>query len=220
MTRWAMVIDLNRCIGCKACLIACSQNNATPEGFWRKLHVLPETPEPERIRHTVTRSCMHCETPSCLSVCPTGATFKRADGIVDIDAEKCVGCGYCILACPYDARTIYRNHHRFEVVAISEHPDHSKEEKNREGICTKCNFCVTRIDEGLKKNLHPGIDQEATPHCVLTCSGGALHFGDLDDPQSEVSKMLKKNKVLDISSQKENCPSVYYVDVQPEGHLS
>lgn len=211
MTRWAMVIDLTRCIGCKACLIACSQKNQIPEGLWRKLHEFPETPPPERKRHTVTRSCMHCEKPSCLDVCPTGATFRRADGIVDIDADKCIGCGYCIVACPYDARTIYRFMHRFEDVTTSANTNLSKNNNKREGICTKCNFCASRIDEGLKKRLTPGIDDEATPLCVVTCSTKTLFFGDLDDPQSTVSKKLKGQRPLSISSEVKNGPSVYYL---------
>lgn len=211
MTRWAMVIDLTRCIGCKACLIACSQKNEIPEGLWRKLHVFPETAPPERKRHMVTRSCMHCDNPSCLDVCPTGATFKRADGIVDIDANKCIGCGYCILACPYDARTIYRFNHRFEETTASVITNHAINTNNREGICTKCNLCATRIDEGLEKNLTPGIDDEATPLCVVTCSSEALCFGDLDDPQSSVSKKLKGQRPMCITSEVENGPSVYYL---------
>lgn len=211
MTRWAMVIDLTRCIGCKACLIACSQKNDIPEGLWRKLHVLPETPPPERKRHIVTRSCMHCDHPSCLDVCPTGATVKRADGIVDIDANKCVGCGYCILACPYDARTIFRFSHCFEEATTSVKANPAANTGGREGICTKCNFCATRIDDGLKKSLTPGVDDEATPLCVVTCSGGALMFGDLDDPHSEVSKQLKAGRPMRLSAEAENGPAVYYL---------
>ena len=213
MTRWAMVIDLSRCIGCKACMTACSHANDIPEGLWRKLCVLPETPAPQRKRLTVTRGCMHCDNPSCLEVCPTGATFKRADGIIDIDADKCIGCSYCILACPYDARTIYRANHQFEMETALEKTDFLTEKKERQGVCTKCNFCAPRIDDGIKKNLIPGVDDEATPLCVVTCSGGALYFGDLDDPESEVSQMIAQHEIVSICSGVETGPSVFYVIV-------
>ncbi len=207
MTHWAMVIDLTHCIGCKACIVACSHANSIPEGLWRKLNLLPESGTPDRKRISATRSCMHCEDPPCRTVCPTGATYKRADGIVDIDANKCVGCGYCILACPYDARVIYRYRHTFENHAGGDDPKSAP----GEGVCTKCNFCMPRIENGLAKNLIPGVDEEATPLCVATCSGGALHFGDLDDPQSNVSQLLKNNKAYRFYTQIETGPSVYYL---------
>lgn len=211
MTRWAMVIDLTRCIGCKACMTACSQANNIPEGMWRKLHVLPETLPPERGRTNLTRSCMHCDTPYCLEVCPTGATFKRADGIVEIDARKCIGCSYCILACPYDARTIYRSIHQFETQTACADKTSDAMANERQGTCTKCNFCATRIDNGLVKGLKPGVDDEATPMCVVTCSCGALNFGDLDDPESEVSRMIAQHEIATLFSGVETGPAVFYI---------
>ena len=180
MTRWAMVIDLTRCIGCESCISACSLANGISDGLWRKLDELEAPQPPERQRLFATRSCMHCEEPPCKMVCPTGATFQRDDGIVGIDYEKCVGCGYCIVACPYDARVIFRYRHCFEADTRLIQKSERKANENREGVCTKCDFCVNRIEEGQKKNLRPGVDPDATPLCVATCSCGALSFGDID----------------------------------------
>lgn len=209
MTHWAMVIDLNSCIGCKACIVACSQGNNIPEGLWRKYTDITKPLPESRKRYSLTRSCMHCEKPPCKSVCPTGATFQRQDGIVDIDYEKCVGCGYCVLACPYDARTIYRYQHHFQ--SAIDRPTSNQKHESREGVCTKCNFCADRIDTGCEKNLIPGLDVDATPLCVATCSGGALSFGDIDDPESSVSRLISGRKTFRLSTGIETFPSVFYL---------
>ena len=207
MTHWVMVIDTTRCIGCKACITACSQVNEIPNGLWRKLSMQEDPMPPERRRLLATRSCMHCEHPPCHPVCPTGATYQREDGIVGIDQNKCIGCSYCILACPYDARVIYRNRHSFEMDHVS--CDIGK--KKPEGVCTKCNFCADRIDEGLKKGLVPGVDENATPMCVVNCTSGALHFGDRDDPNSTIYKLIKDNEVCRVYAEVETGSSVYYI---------
>jgi len=211
MTRWAMVIDLTRCIGCKSCILACSQANGVSEGLWRKLGKLGEPQAPDRQRFFATRSCMHCDNPPCKRVCPTGATYQRIDGIVDIDYEKCVGCGYCIVACPYDARAIGQYRHDFETDTRLPKTNERELHNNREGVCIKCNFCISRIEGGLKKNLIPGVDPDATPFCVMTCSCGALSFGDLEDPQSNISKMIKERQTLRLSIELETEPAVYYI---------
>ena len=207
-----MIIDLNCCIACKACIVACSQANRIPEGMWRKLKVVENPLPPGRRRFSATRSCMHCEEPPCKSVCPTKATFQRSDGIVGIDQGKCIGCGYCILACPYDARTIYRKRHSFEFNNTSDNMNTDQENWERKGVCTKCNFCVSRIEMGLKQNLKPGVDPDATPLCVVTCSCGALHFGDLDDPLCNISQLLKNRKTFRLFTGVETGPSVYYLE--------
>ena len=171
-----------------------------------------EAPQPsDRQRLFATRGCMHCDDPPCKTVCPTGATYQRTDGIVAIDSEKCIGCGYCIVACPYDARVIFRYQHRFEADTRLAQKTERKAHKNLERVCTKCNFCVTRIENGLKNNLVPGIDSDATPLCVATCSCGALTFGDLDDPQSHISQMIKERQTLRLLTELETNPSVYYI---------
>jgi phenylacetyl-CoA:acceptor oxidoreductase subunit 1 len=146
---------------------------------------------------------MHCQKPACLEVCPTGATYRRPDGIVDINLDLCVGCGSCIVACPYQARSIAKSD-----VLPKEITD---QDLDRIGVCTKCNFCLQYIDAGLAQGLTPGIDPEATPRCVLFCLAGALYFGDLDDPDSEVSKLIRNNKVVRMLEEIGTNPSVYYI---------
>jgi phenylacetyl-CoA:acceptor oxidoreductase subunit 1 len=201
--RWAMVIDLRRCIGCGACTLVCGQQNSTPGKFWRKVEELEGDEQVQRQRFFLPLNCMHCENPSCEAVCPTGATFRRSDGIVEIDPERCIGCGYCILACPYRARTIFYDHLDFEIKA----PD----TRNRNGTCTKCTFCKEKIDRGLAGGLRPGIDPEATPACVVNCSAEALSFGDLNDPQSNVSRLIRHNRSMRINTGLGNEPALYYI---------
>jgi phenylacetyl-CoA:acceptor oxidoreductase subunit 1 len=204
-------VDTTKCIGCKACITACSQTNEIPEGLWRKLNQPKEPPSPERKRLFATRSCMHCQDPPCNTVCPTGATHQRPDGIVDIDPAKCVGCSYCILACPYEARTLYNYSHFFDEDHALTATKVKKRAKKKEGVCTKCNFCAARIEGGLERGLQPGLDDDATPMCVVNCSCGALYFGDLDDDESNVSNLLKKRLSYKIVASVETNPSVYYL---------
>ena len=210
MPRWGMVIDLTKCIGCGACAIACKETNKVPSNIWRKVPDCDKTDYPERQRLFLPMSCMHCSEPSCLNVCPTGATYKRPDGIVEIDYKLCLGCGYCILSCPYQARTIFTEEFEFSVNAMSQEPGIDPD-FDRIGVCTKCNFCRPRLDAGLLKGLRPGLDPEATPACVVTCSARALYFGDLDDPDSVVSCLIKENRAVRLQEELKTSPSVYYV---------
>lgn len=203
MTHWAMVIDIRHCIGCKTCILACSQANGISDGAWRKIREGGEPSPPDRQRHFLTRACMHCENPPCLPVCPTTATHRRKDGIVAVDPEKCVGCGACILACPYDARVLDTPRHDFEAGL--------PRDAQRKGTCTKCHFCIPRIEKGLESGLKPGVDPEATPACVATCLTGALHFGDIDDPESHVSKIILSHPSIRLSEASGTNPSVYYI---------
>lgn len=202
--RWAMVIDLRQCFGCGTCTVVCAQANNTPEKLWRKVEELGLSDNGLRQRFFLPFSCMHCENPHCESVCPTGATFRRADGIVEIDSKRCIGCGYCILACPYRVRTILYDHLNFELKTGNLLPD-------RNGTCTKCSFCKDRIDAGLAKGLRPGIDEDASPACVVNCSGHALFFGDLNDPQSNVSRLIQDNHAMRVNPECGTQPSVYYI---------
>ncbi len=126
---WSMLVDTRRCIACQACTMACSMENASPDGEFRTVvatYVVTDAKGGSELA-TLPRLCNHCENPPCVPVCPIFATFKRADGIVLVDGERCVGCAYCVNACPYDARFI--NHHT--------------------GKADKCTFCSHRIEAGL-----------------------------------------------------------------------
>ena len=204
MPRWAMIIDLRKCVGCETCIETCRQINKSPPGpAWRKLieHRMEGNPGGRHL--FLTMSCMHCEMPTCLEVCPTGATYRRPDGIVDINLDLCMGCGSCVVACPYQARSIAKNDIMPEEI--------TGKNKDRIGICTKCNFCLQYIDSGLEQGLKPGSDPEATPRCVRFCLAEALYFGDLDDHESAVSKLIRDNKVVRMLEELGTNPSVYYI---------
>jgi phenylacetyl-CoA:acceptor oxidoreductase subunit 1 len=213
MSRWGMVIDLRKCIGCNTCSAACSQSNNIPNYFWRKVNDCGISGNSDSQRLFLPMSCMHCSEAPCLEVCPTTATFRRPDGIVDINHKLCVGCGYCILACPYKARAIFHhgsnfdNHNELQKRAIND------SDVDRIGVCTKCNFCLPIIDSGLARGQSPGNDPEASPMCVISCSSNALYFGDLDDPNSMVSKLIQENKTTRLHEQLGTAPSVYYIQI-------
>ncbi len=211
MTRWAIVADLNRCVGCQTCTAACKHSNATAPGIqWRKVLDVEAGVYPNVRRAFVPVGCMHCEDPPCLDVCPSTATDKREDGIVTIDYDLCIGCAYCAVACPYQARS--RNDQvssaygkkamRHEVL---------REDPGRIGVAQKCTFCVERIDQGLANGMVPGIDAAATPACVGSCIADALHFGDVDDPTSNVSKLLDENRHFRMHEDLGTGPGFFYL---------
>lgn len=210
MTRWAMVADLRRCVGCQTCTAACKHANATPPGVqWRRVLDIEVGEYPEVKRAFVPTGCMHCDDPPCMHVCPTTATRKRADGIVTIDYDLCIGCAYCAVACPYDAR--------FKVDAPtfaygqSMKNEQQRFDEKRIGVATKCTFCVERIDAGLEKGLKPGADPQATPACVNSCIAQALHFGDIEDPDSNVSQLLAENQHFRLHEELGTGPRFYYL---------
>jgi phenylacetyl-CoA:acceptor oxidoreductase 27-kDa subunit len=207
MTHWGMVIDLRKCIGCETCQHVCNDVN---QSGWRRVVEIMRADNPKELKVFITMGCMHCVAAPCLEVCPTGATQHRSDGIVEIDYTLCVGCGACILACPYKARKIsFEDRISHQNGPSQDNP--GKEKPDRIGVCSKCDFCVSRLDEGLKKGLQPGQDLEATPMCVRHCIAEALHFGDLDDPESNVSRLIRENKTARLNESLGTDPSVFYI---------
>jgi len=178
-THYAMVIDTRRCVGCHACSVACKTENDVPLGVTRSwVEYVEKGSYPNVTRHFLPRLCNHCSEPQCVKVCPTGATYKRKeDGIVVVDADVCIGCKYCIQACPYDARFI----------------------NPRTGTADKCDFCLHRVKEGI------------APACVNTCQGKARIFGDMNDPNSEVAKLIETEAVTVLRSEMGTKPNVYYI---------
>lgn len=191
-----MVIDLDLCYGCKACSVSCKAENGVRLGGFRAWVSEKETGSyPAVRRHFLPRLCNHCRNAPCKKVCPTGATYRRDDGIIDIDKSRCIGCRHCMGACPYSAR--YFN------------PDENREGEASfpaltVGTVDKCDFCLHRTENGL------------VPACVNTCPAGARVAGDLNDPDSEVAKILARKTSRSLLPEFGTLPSVFYVGGRPE----
>jgi len=200
MVRWGMVIDLRKCIGCQACTVACKAENLTSQGVhWNRVLKIEQGKYPNVKRLFLSLPCMHCKDPSCVAVCPTGASYKRPDGIVMIDYSNCIGCMYCIGACPYGVRTYIDEVKPYFPNAGLSQIEQYRDGEHQNGVVEKCNFCVERVENGLE------------PACVQTCPPEARYFGDLDDPKSEVSKIIKAGNVLQLLPELGTNPSVYYI---------
>ncbi len=214
--RWGMVINLAKCTRCHACIAACRIEHFLPLGMnWPRL-IAYETDIPGQELTTLPVRCNQCKEAPCVEVCPAEATKKRPDGIVYVDNNKCVGCRYCVVVCPYQNRTFFsrdkdpgffpgHERTRFEKAGRKLYPHIS-------GTTEKCDFCMERIDAGMAKGLVPGKDREATPACVNTCQARALTFGDLDDPNSEISLLIREKNAFQLHPEYGTEPSVYYID--------
>jgi phenylacetyl-CoA:acceptor oxidoreductase subunit 1 len=211
MTRWAMVADLERCVGCQTCTAACRHANATsPAVQWRSVLDVEAGSFPDVKRTFVPVGCQHCADPPCMHVCPTTATRQRADGIVTIDYDICIGCAYCDVACPYQARfKITKEDFAYGDAGMQNEIE--REDPARLGVAQKCTFCSDRIDFGIENGLAPGSDPRATPACVNSCIADALHFGDVEDPNSNVSQLLRAHKSFKMHAELETSPGFHYL---------
>lgn len=211
--RWVMVIDLRKCTGCQGCTIACIQENKLPPGVvYRPVIEEVSGTYPAVSKRFIPRPCMQCDDPPCVPVCPVTATWKRADGIVEIDYQACIGCRYCLTACPYNARTsdfggFYGDEQgagepaQYENVSSFEYAKPWKREGEASpiGNARKCHFCLHRITDGL------------LPACVLSCMGRATYFGDSNDPKSLVSELLSQPNASRLKEEAGTNPKVYYL---------
>ncbi|MCM2251377.1 MAG: 4Fe-4S dicluster domain-containing protein [Ramlibacter sp.] len=211
MTRYAMSIDLRRCVGCQTCTAACKTTNATPPGVqWRRVLDLETGEFPDVRRTFLPKACMHCAEPPCEDVCPTGATHKRPDGLVAIDYDLCIGCAHCMMACPYDARSIVHD----AQFAYGDQPiasEAARFDPARIGVATKCTFCEDRIDLAAATGRTPGVHPEVTPACVNSCISNAMVFGDLDDPDSNISRLLARTQHYRMHEELGTQPGVHYI---------
>lgn len=206
-----MVIDLKRCVGCQTCTIACKQEHGLPpETFWRFVADCEVGEYPNVRRLFLPMQCMHCGNAPCVPVCPTGASQQRPDGIVWVDYARCVGCGYCALACPYRARHLI--HEASWYFPDGPTPaEAAADQPERHGVMTKCTFCLDRVDTGQALGLEPGTAAAATPMCSVACIANAIHFGDLEDPGSVVSRLVKDRGGVQLLPECGTDPSVYYL---------
>lgn len=209
--RYGMVIDLKKCIGCRTCAVACKAENHTPPGVAYMVVMEEETGEYPNVKKTfIPRPCFQCTNTSCILVCPTKATYIRPeDGIIVIDYDKCIGCRYCITACPYGARAFDYGHNYddspYTQQPSPEYAEYRTRRKNKSpiGNARKCNFCIHRVKKGLN------------PACVESCVGRAIYFGDFNDPYSEVSKLLQQRNrsYMCLKEELGNKPNVYYLTI-------
>ena len=195
-----MVIDLKRCVGCYGCQTSCKAEHGTPPGVLfarvlkRELGTFPNT---RMIFLPVL--CSHCNDAPCVDVCPTGASHYREAGIVDIDKDTCVGCRACMQACPYAAR-YYNDEQRgyYGGQGLTPYEEARYAEQNCD-VVMKCNFCIDRVNEGLE------------PACVVDCAARARTFGDLEDPTSAVSRLIRQRGGQQLQPEAGTNPSVYYL---------
>ena len=186
--RWGLVIDLERCIGCHTCTIACKVENVMEAGSGIRVDTVggahtgaPTGEYPELSMHYLPVACMHCDQPPCRDACPMEAIYQRPDGIVLVDEGKCNGCQECLPACPYQA-LVY---------------------DQEMGVVRKCNLCVDRLDEGFE------------PFCALCCGDRAISFGNLADPESELSKLISLRSAYILQPELATGPAIHYCPPRP-----
>lgn len=209
--RWTMVIDTRKCVGCHACTVACIAENKLPPGVVYRPVVQEEIGVyPNMQLRFFPRPCMQCDEPPCVPVCPVGATWKRPDGIVAIDYDRCIGCRYCVAACPYGARTmdfgLNYTEDTPEAQPYEELPNHEygkawsrNDHGSPVGNARKCHFCLHRLENG------------ELPQCVTTCIGRATYFGDVNDLTSLVSEKARRPNQVKLLEEKGTKPKVIYL---------
>ena len=207
--KWAMVIDLRKCVGCNGCTIACIAENKLPPGMaYRPVQTETEGTYPHVARQFIPRPCMQCENPACVPVCPVDATWKQSDGIVVIDYDKCIGCRLCIPACPYSARSFDAGsdfdggeRQPYELLPSPEYGEDRvrAERESPIGNVRKCTFCLHRLERG------------ELSACTLTCMGRATYIGDMNDPASLVSELIGQPNVMQLKEELGTDPKVFYL---------
>lgn len=199
--RYGMILNTKRCMGCNACTIICKQKNATPPGvFWARVYTQEIGAYPDARIEYLPAICFHCENPPCVDVCPTGATFQMENGTVQIDQDVCIGCRACMVACPYSARYfLYKGQASYYPEVESTPYEKARSEEHLAGTVGKCDLCIELVEDG------------EVPSCVAICPTFARIFGDFDDPESEVSKLLQERDYYQMHPELGTNPSVYYL---------
>jgi len=217
--RYGMVVDTRRCVGCKACVVACKAENKTPPGTFNNV-LLDDPDQKSKVDKPLfmTRPCFHCENPPCVPACPANATYKReSDGLVVVDLDRCIGVLDCIPACPYGARTEDKGQNYPAVAEKTPYaqvpsPEYNQfrpreGERSTKGKVRKCTFCMHLQDADGRYDKAAG----RWPACAKTCTGHAIHFGDFNDPTSDVSVSLKTGKAIRLKENLKTEPNVYYL---------
>ncbi len=236
MPRWGMVIDLDKCTACQACVVACRAENTVPFAgpeesaknrpiFWMELLAVIEGEYPRVRGQFIPRPCMHCDNPPCVQVCPVNATWKAEDGLVVQDYDRCIGCRYCMVACPYGARFFNWYRPSWPTPLPQQHnPDLSPHrlptggrqgpEVRPIGVVEKCTFCIHRLEKAKQKAQAEGRDVRDGDYvtaCTQTCPAKAIFFGDLDDPTSQVYKLSRSRRAVRLLEELGTEPRVYYL---------
>jgi phenylacetyl-CoA:acceptor oxidoreductase 27-kDa subunit len=180
---------------------------------WRRVIDVETGTFPDVERLFLVTGCQHCAEPPCVPVCPTGATSQRADGLVVQDYDICIGCAYCAVACPYQARTIA--HDQLWYYGRETKQELAVKHEERLGVAQKCTFCKDRVDAGLARGLTPGVDPEATPACSAACIAQAIQFGDFKNPQSNVSTLVRDNPHFQLNAELGTDPQIKYLYTTP-----
>jgi Fe-S-cluster-containing dehydrogenase component len=227
MPRWGMVIDLDKCTACQACTIACQAENNVPfagpeqtalgrSKHWQDVmtELGEETEYPDFHVRFIPRPCMHCENPPCVMVCPVGATYVDEEGLVRMNYQRCIGCRYCTTACPYAIR--YFNWY------APQYPEDYDAYLNPNvpvrpvGVVEKCSFCIHRLEQAKREAAAQGreltdADVVLLPACNQACPASARYFGDLDDPESTVSRLARSPRAFRLLEDIGTEPKVYYL---------
>lgn len=207
--RWGMVINLDKCIGCAYCQRTCSATNDVAAGM--EWNIVVEEKTTAGNTFFFTRPCLHCQHAPCVEVCPVKATYQREDGLVVMDYDRCIGCRYCQVACPYDARRFNWEKRHEDDNEWTPTWGIPEVDRRPRGVVEKCTFCIQRIDQGLENGLVPGDDYDATPACVNICPVEARVFGNLNDPDSKISRTIEANATFRLQEDLGTNPNVYYI---------
>ena len=220
MVKYGLLMDSIRCIGCRSCVASCIvENFCQPKNPWIFVIEREIGAYPNVSRNFTPMNCMHCENPSCKKACDNiqvNAITKNEYGIVLVDYDKCIGCKYCIAACPYGAMQFISELKTLYLEASTPYETINPENKHllhrkKANTVEKCTLCWHRLEKAIEDGKKPGDDQESTPACVVNCPVKARFFGDLDDPNSEISKLISKKRATKLKREYGTNPQVYHV---------